>query len=100
MQRLAGLPFFEYEEAYMLDRCVGDMVLETTLDLLDELAAELEPAEVGGPRPAEPTAPAPEPTPDKDAGPNTKSPLPVTGGGLLAISVAAMGTAVVARRRR
>ncbi len=98
----AGLPFFEYEEAYMLDRCVGDMVLETTLDLLDELAAELEPAVVSGPAPAEPSppAPAPEPRPDTDAGPNTKSPLPVTGGGLLAISVAAMGTAVVARRRR
>ena len=31
---LSGFVFVNYEDSYAVDRCVGDMVLETTLDLL------------------------------------------------------------------
>jgi len=33
-----GVLIVNYEDSYAVDRCVGDMVLETTLDLLDELS--------------------------------------------------------------
>ena len=33
-----GYAFVNYEDSYAIDRCFGDMVLETTLDLLADLA--------------------------------------------------------------
>jgi hypothetical protein len=33
----AGQKAFEYEDAYSIDRCFGDMALETSLQLLDTL---------------------------------------------------------------
>jgi hypothetical protein len=35
-----GVLIVNYEDSYSIDRCVGDMVLETTLDLLDSLNEE------------------------------------------------------------
>jgi hypothetical protein len=32
-----GYVFVNYEDSYAIDRCVGDMVLETTLKLMAEL---------------------------------------------------------------
>ena len=32
-----GAVFVNYEDSYSIDRCVGDMVLETTLDLWNSL---------------------------------------------------------------
>jgi hypothetical protein len=34
---VGGAVFVNYEDSYAIDRCVGDMVLETTLDLVREL---------------------------------------------------------------
>ena len=34
---LAGVLVFNYEDSYAVDRCVGDMVLETTRELLDSI---------------------------------------------------------------
>jgi hypothetical protein len=36
---LQGYLFVNYEDAYAIDRCFGDMALETSIDLLEELAA-------------------------------------------------------------
>ncbi len=35
-----GYAFVNYEDSYAIDRCFGDMVLETTLDLLADLATK------------------------------------------------------------
>ncbi|HEX8004452.1 MAG TPA: hypothetical protein VF519_17325 [Mycobacteriales bacterium] len=32
-----GMVFVNYEDSYAVDRCIGDMVLETTLALLDTI---------------------------------------------------------------
>jgi hypothetical protein len=36
---LQGYLFVNYEDAYAIDKCFGDMALETSIDLLNDLAA-------------------------------------------------------------
>ena len=36
---LQGYLFVNYEDAYAIDKCFGDMALETSIDLLGDLAS-------------------------------------------------------------
>ena len=38
--QLQGYMFVNYEDSYAIDRCFGDMALETSIGLLDELAGQ------------------------------------------------------------